>query len=171
MSHWMPYLQKAVWDRLRADNGTGGLFASGAELVNAVYMGLPPENAAGPAFIVMTIDDMERVDTARVRSVRVAFSLIAHVTNGLSLGQDPSTTNDALLRAASVTERVYGDWDQQAGQRNPTYGLDGYKMTIGGSSPAWSAQTCKWVRTEDVSDAEWLRYAMAFEVQLDRVAV
>jgi hypothetical protein len=169
MAHWMPALQKAIWDRFRADNGAGGLWASGSELIGGVYMTNAPENASG-SHIVVAVVGTGREDAFRTRQVLVEVDFHTKVPRPSSLGQDPSTADDGLVAGAIIMERIDGDWDRQPAGTPPTYGFDRYRLTLAGTTP-WTADIMEFQEARDETDAAWFHWVQTFRVYVSRTAV
>ncbi len=135
MASDLPYLWRAVYDRLTGDTGTGGLFATGANLVRAVYNTRAPMNAEGTTafpYIVYSVfesDPSESAFRTRVWRRRIRFDVLVE--------SEANNTIDPLARGADILRRVEGNWEDQVAGTAPTFGIDRWKPDI--SAGGWTA--------------------------------
>lgn len=135
MASDLPYLWLAVYNRLTGDTGSGGLFASGSNLVRAVYNTRPPVSVEGTSnfpYIVYSVfesDPSESAFRTRVWRRRVRFDVFVEA--------EANNTVDAMARGSDILRRIEGDWEDQATGTGPTFGIDRWKPSLTGSG--WTA--------------------------------
>lgn len=114
----------ALKARLDADTGTGGLFATGANLISGVYNTLAPTTLTDTnSYIVFNVASAEQMDGFNIDVIEYTFylSIFTPVDSGLSAAQ-------------AIIDRIYGNALSQAG-RVPTYGLHRHSLTL--TSTSW----------------------------------
>lgn len=134
MAYYLTELMDAIRDRLQADTGSGGLFASGAELVSSVWPVRAPEESDGywhaagkdaeDPHIVFNVRATGAPDGFRTKSRAVEISLAIYVKPS----HDPAS--DPLEDLGAIAARVEGDWEAQSVGTAPTYGLVRWTPTI-----------------------------------------
>ena len=122
-------VEKALRARLLADTGSGGLFASGAALVNGCYNTRAPSNAT-PPYIVYTVLAAERVEgfELAMRTIGIDIDVYVPVESTTSALSDPINVGGQIL------DRLEGDWFVQSYPHNPTFGLNRHLLTLSGTT-------------------------------------
>lgn len=159
MTWYLPQLEKAVYDRLAADTGTGGLFNVSSPLVTACYNGEVKAEQAYPflSLNVVSAPSQDSMDT-RVRLV----TMDVHVYCKKS--QDPGDSSyDGMDVGGKIIERVVGDWDQQS-SRSPTFGLDRWKPTL----TSWVADNFRSIEERADHEDGVYHWVLTFEVYVSR---
>lgn len=104
-------LEDTIYDRLVGDTGSGGLLATGSELVSNVYnhMRNPSDTLSDKPYIVFAVDDWTQDETYDTSGITVDFTV--HIFGAPRGG----TT---VFR--NVINRVFGDWKPTTA---PSFGL------------------------------------------------
>jgi hypothetical protein len=136
MTYWLAETFKAVGDRLLSDTGTGGLFNAGTPLVPSLTV---YNQWAGFAYSPDTSADFPRIvfEFNRYDPASQAFDL-ANYDLDFSIHTFVRMTDvisDPMQRWVDIMTRIHGDWFLQA-SRQPTYGLDRWKPTLGSGGTA-----------------------------------
>lgn len=149
---------QALYDRLRGDTGTNGLFGTPAR-VTGVYVVRAPATATLP-YLVVDLAGMEHDDTFSTDVAVVAFRvhMFSEYTHGIGQIQ-------------GVMDRVYGDAVAQP-TRVPTYGLHRHVLT---PEPITGyTHSCTAIRQTDsvlLSDDPTTYHAIdGYEVRIERRA-
>lgn len=124
----------AVRTRLLSDTATGGLMATGSELITNVYGFAAPGNASYQTKPYLLVDIAGTIANDAFDLDLVEFRFRVHC---FSLANGGLTPVDAIMR------RVYGQ-----ASRTPTYGLHRHALSLAGGS-GWTATTCQFAGTND----------------------
>lgn len=141
---WHPNtLLRAVYERLAADTGSGGLLYSSAPLVTGIYTRrFPTPSPASTDFpyVIAYFDAMSGDDTFSTEGKRVGLQVEWFV-------DETASGTDSVERAGKILERVVGDWTDQA-SGVPSYGLSRYAPTL---QTGWSSTPILFESASDVS--------------------
>jgi len=164
MSDWRSPLMAAINARALADTGSGGLFAASNPLIptaGAIYQGAAPTRAAMP-FLVFRLVNIAVADTFRDVEHVVEWAMDIYVG-------ETDTAYDPTDRANKITERVIGDWVEQA-DRTPTYGFDGWSPDL--SASGWTGLASN-IRTaeRDLPEPGVVHRVIEFELRVFRAGV
>ncbi len=104
-------LEDAIYDRLNADTGTGGLVAVGASLVSNIYNGMrnPTDTLLDKPYIVFEVDEYRQDET--YGDSGVVASVVVHVFD---------KPRGGTANCRSVLDRIFGNWKPTT---PPSYGL------------------------------------------------
>lgn len=177
MAYWLTELEKAIYDRLTGDTGSGGLFNVGNELLAThplgssagvgVYNTQIPNASSGTVFpaIVFQVTAAQGDDALRTatRQVRVYVSVEVQRTN-------PSGTSSAynpLSRGALILQRVEGNWYEKAAGTAPDCGLDRWKPDLGVGT-TWVSDILAIESWSAAHDDMVLRWELTFTALLSR---
>ncbi|REK40880.1 MAG: hypothetical protein DWQ20_00700 [Actinobacteria bacterium] len=151
MAYWIQDIEKEIYERLTGDTGSGGLFASGSELVSSVWTDLVPpssdpwwhangKDADDPtiSFVVRGTSLADTTESAG-RALEVVFTVECRAF-------DPSTPPGEIINA--ILNRIEGDWFDQASQV-PTFGIDRWAPTLDGDY-AFELPGFEWAGVEPV---------------------
>lgn len=157
MSAYLPGLMAAINTRLANDTGTGGLYATGANLITWHGWAVP-EGQAMP-FVSMAIVDAQPSDSFRTKTDIVLFQVATVV--------DLNSSNPEQ-RAADILERIDGNWEAVAYGTPPAYGLDRWQPTVTG----WSPSIIERVRTSQTQNEDGaLQFVSEFRVYISKQGV
>lgn len=167
MASDLPALWLAVYNRLTGDTGSGGLFNSGNELVEAVYNTRPPIMPETPTpfpYIVYSVFESSPEESAfrtRVWRRRVRFDVYVEM--------EANNTIDPLARGGLILRRLEGNWDEKAAGVAPDYGIDRFQPTLTGSG--WTADIFDAVDGgEDHNpDDRYYCWFMTFDIRCSKV--
>jgi hypothetical protein len=174
MAHYLIDIEKEVYERLKADTGTGGLFseASGEEpLVSSVWndeapeatnpwwtaQGLSPEDP----MIVFYCDTIADAETTETVGREVALTLEVYVRARPEDGTVPTETMGLIL------DRLEGNWYAQS-SGVPSYGLVRWEPTLDGG---WSFVGGGWAidRIDREENPDWKVRTMRLVGRVDKV--
>lgn len=174
MAYWLTELESAIYARLIGDTGSGGLLASGSELVAAhpggsglgIYRTMIPEASTGTVYPCVTfmvgqasIDDAMRTAT---RACRVLFAVEVQRT-----GTSGATQFDPVARGAAIAQRVEGNWYEKAAGTAPDYGLDRWRPSLGGGT-TWESDIMALESWATAHDESLFRWELNFTVLISR---
>lgn len=136
--------QVKLWEAIRAralaDTGTGGLFASGANLITGFYntFAQPRVVDEEDPYIVFSVASASQGDGFDIDVIEYTFrfSVFTPVAAGLAI---PS----------AIIDRIYGDGVSSSGNL-ATYGFHRWKPTLSGG---WTATVCQRV-DQDTNHSE-----------------
>jgi hypothetical protein len=167
MTAYLPTLSLAIRTRLTADTTLTALVANPTTSFN---MGPGLDEAPLPLvhfnFLPPTSNDAFRMSSDEIL-------LDLHVYAERRPGANPPVVySDAYTHAATICERICGDWHAQTYPTGPTFGLDRWRPDL--SAVGWSATTMQVVsRMREVSDMgdEILHFVVEFRLFVSRLAV
>ena len=135
-------INQAIYNRLKADTGAGGLYASSAwNIISGAYTIFGTPNAMTyPYLLWNTRLDQDHSLTADEWNASVTFTVFDQV-------QDYVSTSNWNGRVAAVLTRLHGDAVLQAG-RVPTYGFHRHLLVLPTNGYTAKASNC-FVRTYD----------------------
>ena len=135
-------INQAIYNRLKADTGAGGLYASSAwNIISGAYTIFGTPNAMTyPYLLWNTRLDQDHSLTADEWNASVTFTVFDQV-------QDYVATSNWNGRVAAVLTRLHGDAVLQAG-RVPTYGFHRHLLVLPTNGYTAKASNC-FVRTYD----------------------
>ena len=135
-------INQAIYNRLKADTGAGGLYASSAwNIISGAYTIFGTPNAMTyPYLLWNTRLDQDHSLTADEWNASVTFTVFDQV-------QDYVSTSNWSGRVAAVLTRLHGDAVLQAG-RVPTYGFHRHLLVLPTNGYTAKASNC-FVRTYD----------------------
>jgi len=119
-------LWNAVYARIKADTGAGGLWQGGSPtLITAAFNSDAARDAVFP-YVVFDVASYTSEDTfaADMKEVSIRFSVYAE--------KFPNTTGATMTTGAQILARLYGNAVSQAA-RVPTYGFHRWLPTLSGS--------------------------------------
>lgn len=139
---------KAIYDRLLGDTGTGGLFAVGSELVNGIRVNQLTPGTERPYILINTVSETAQDE---------GFTHDGHlVTTQVTVYTNPRDGGLEAMRA--ILRRIYGDAVEQS-DNLPTYGLMRWKPDI--SASGWDANPIEFESQNQVQqDADVLQRAL-----------
>ena len=146
----------AIRTRALADTGSGGLFASGANLVTGIYAETGSQTLAFP-YITITLFDEEDDTFAKDGSIVNVQFHIYH--NAVASGIGP------IEACGAIIERLRGDATQQS-NRVPTYGFHRHKLTLSQSGGAlWGAGLMRRLRGTTAHEKDVYHFIEEYEVR------
>ena len=148
----------AVRNRLLADTAAGGLFAPGATLITGVFENFVPETQQAP-FIVYDVESAVNEDAFRTAVYPVLFRISVYVDADVV----PSTA--ASEKAATIINRVRGDWEAQTYGTQPGYGLTRFRPTLTGN---WTADIFEHRESRALHESGTLHYVESYRTYMSR---
>jgi hypothetical protein len=156
MSAVLSNLWTDIRSRLLADTGTGGLFATGSELVNGVWLVNAPDSQAFP-YLIIASQASRQDDSMTSRHHVVQFQVSAYI--------DEEPGYDPFVRGSAIGARLLGNWEA-TGTRIPGYGLDRWTPALSGSG--WTASMCVFIQTREQHEPGVLHFVHEFEVRVNK---
>lgn len=144
-------IYQAIKARLESDTGTGGLFASGAELVSSVqdYWVMPKQPLPVIVIDIPSIVDMSGFSVdSKTATVRI------HTFNSRNPAEVDGTSD--------ILARIYGD-----SNRTPTYGLHRHTLVVSGG---WTATKIIHRNSTSVHEEDVYHFVDEFEFVFSRAA-
>lgn len=121
---------QALFDRAKADTGSGGLYAASNPLITGWYTEQGPENATYPYVVVSVADDGES-DTFGKSGRQLTFDVHVYAT------RDTTAATTGLDTALNIAARIFGNGNPNS----PTYGFHRWQTTLPSGS-GMVATTC-----------------------------
>lgn len=152
----------AVYKRLTSDTGSGGLLATGAELVSGIraYFAPPTFTTETKPYIVFDVDGAQQQDGFNIDVIDLSIRL--HVFARMEYA-----TTSGFDRCAAILDRIYGNGIDQAG-RTPTYGLHRHSLSLESSS--YTADIMHRTGMAQEHDEDHLHFIESYSVLISNAA-
>jgi hypothetical protein len=136
-------IYKAIFDRLKADTGTGGLYAGGSwKIISGAYSVYgTPAAMVFPYLLVSVRMEQDHSLTADEFNATATFTVYDQVQDAVA--------GDFGTNISSVLDRLHGNAILQAG-RIPTYGFHRHLLVLPTNGYTAKASNC-YVRTYDAT--------------------
>lgn len=151
----------AIGARAYADTGTGGLFASGANLVTGVWNTRVPEGTAFP-YIQYNVVTSRQDDAFRMRSIEIELDFHIYVAERPQAGG-----TDPFQRGVAILERLAGDWSVQ-GTYLPSYGFDRHPLDL--SAGSWTGGYMERIGGSEQHEDGMLHWVESYRLTASKVA-
>lgn len=113
------FVAQALFDRAKADTGSGGLYNASAPAITGWYWEQGPEAAAYP-YVVVTLADDGESDTFGKSGRELTFYVHIYVTRDTTAAQTAEDTAD------NIAARIFGNGNPNS----PTYGFHRWQTTL-----------------------------------------
>ena len=124
-------LWTAVYSRLKADTGSGGLYNAGNPLITSAYNEEAARDAVFP-YVVFSVGSYTSQDTflKDMKEVALRFNVYTEMF--------PNTTGATMTLGSQILERLYGDAMLHT-PPVPTYGFNRHMLDLAALSSTWRA--------------------------------
>lgn len=161
-------VRTAIIARVQDDTGSGGLWASGAKLINAVQYSIPGRNNAGleVALPYVTFDFVAREQNDGFNYDLVEHVFRFHVWDSMAARPTPS-------RCESIMSRLLGNAIANS-DRVPTYGFHRHHLSLtstGLPGAPWDPSLCYRIGGNEAHEDGVWHFIETYRVNLTRVFV
>ena len=151
----------AIGARAYADTGSGGLFASGSELITGFYNTRVPEGAEFP-YVEYNVVSSQQADAFAMRVVEIELDMHVYVAERPQAGG-----TDPFQRGAAILARIAGDWSEQA-TRLPSYGFDRHPLDL--SAGTWTGGYMERIGGSEQHEDGMLHWVESYRLTASKVA-